>query len=282
MEETNKKQRDFWSGKGGDIWVEKQNAMDVMLEPLGNAALAKLPKNLGRHVIDIGCGCGSTTLSIAEQLNESAKITGVDISEPMLDQAKKVASEKNLSNVDFQVMDIQTELDIEGKYSAAFSRFGVMFFENPVIAFKNINRSLKEEANFSFVCWQSPKLNPWQSLSIQVIKQFVDLPSPPERSPGPFAFADADYLKSIMTDSGFKNINLESHEQQVTMFTGKSLEQASNDYLSINPVVTEMLKEAPESIKENISSSLQNLFKEYSNGNGLHFPSATWLVTARK
>ena len=282
MEETNKKQRDFWSGKGGDVWVEKQNAMDVMLEPLGNAALAKLPKNLGRHVIDIGCGCGSTTLSIAEQLNESAKITGVDISEPMLDQAKKVASEKNLSNVDFQVMDIQTELDIEGKYSAAFSRFGVMFFENPVIAFKNINRSLKEEANFSFVCWQSPKLNPWQSLSIQVIKQFVDLPSPPERSPGPFAFADADYLKSIMTDSGFKNINLESHEQQVTMFTGKSLEQASNDYLSINPVVTEMLKEAPESIKENISSSLQNLFKEYSNGNGLHFPSATWLVTARK
>jgi ubiquinone/menaquinone biosynthesis C-methylase UbiE len=282
MEETNKKQRDFWSGKGGYVWVEKQNAMDVMLEPLGNAALAKLPKNLGRHVIDIGCGCGSTTLSIAEQLNESAKITGVDISEPMLDQAKKVASEKNLSNVDFQVMDIQTELDIEGKYSAAFSRFGVMFFENPVIAFKNINRSLKEEANFSFVCWQSPKLNPWQSLSIQVIKQFVDLPSPPERSPGPFAFADADYLKSIMTDSGFKNINLESHEQQVTMFTGKSLEQASNDYLSINPVVTEMLKEAPESIKENISSSLQNLFKEYSNGNGLHFPSATWLVTARK
>ena len=282
MEETNKKQRDFWSGKGGDIWVEKQNAMDVMLEPLGNAALAKLPKNLGGHVIDIGCGCGSTTLSIAEQLNESAKITGVDISEPMLDQAKKVASEKNLSNVDFQVMDIQTELDIEGKYSAAFSRFGVMFFENPVIAFKNINRSLKEEANFSFVCWQSPKLNPWQSLSIQVIKEFVDLPSPPERSPGPFAFAEADYLKSIMTDSGFKNINLESHEQQVTMFTGKSLEQASNDYLSINPVVTEMLKEAPESIKENISSSLQNLFKEYSNGNGLHFPSATWLVTARK
>ena len=282
MKETNKKQRDFWSGKGGDVWVEKQNAMDVMLEPLGNAALAKLPKNLGRHVIDIGCGCGSTTLSIAEQLNESAKITGVDISEPMLDQAKKVASEKNLSNVDFQVMDIQTELDIEGKYSAAFSRFGVMFFENPVIAFKNINRSLKEEANFSFVCWQSPKLNPWQSLSIQVIKEFVDLPSPPERSPGPFAFAEADYLKSIMTDSGFKNINLESHEQQVTMFTGKSLEQASNDYLSINPVVTEMLKEAPESIKENISSSLQNLFKEYSNGNGLHFPSATWLVTARK
>ena len=282
MEETNKKQRDFWSGKGGDIWVEKQNAMDVMLEPLGNAALAKLPKNLGRHVIDIGCGCGSTTLSIAEQLNESAKITGVDISEPMLDQAKKVASEKNLYNVDFQVMDIQTELDIEGKYSAAFSRFGVMFFENPVIAFKNINRSLKEEANFSFVCWQSPKLNPWQSLSIQVIKEFVDLPSPPERNPGPFAFAEADYLKSIMTDSGFKNINLESHEQQVTMFTGKSLEQASNDYLSINPVVTEMLKEAPESIKENISSSLQNLFKEYSNGNGLHFPSATWLVTARK
>ena len=282
MEETNKKQREFWSGKGGDIWVEKQNAMDVMLEPLGVAALSKLPDDLGDHILDIGCGCGSTTLSIAEQLSENSKITGVDISEPMLDQARKLATERNLLNADFQVMDIQTELKEENIYSAAFSRFGVMFFEAPVPAFKNIYRSLQQEAKFSFVCWQSPQLNPWQSLSIQVIKEFVDLPSPPKRSPGPFAFAEVNYLESIMSDSGFADISIESHKQEVTMFTGKSLEDASNDYLSINPVVTEMLKEAPESTKKDISSSLQELFKTYSDGDGLHFPSATWLVSAKK
>ena len=282
MEETNKKQRDFWSGKGGDVWVEKQNAMDVMLEPLGNAALSKLPENLGEHVLDIGCGCGSTTLSIAEQLPKNSKITGVDISKPMLDQARKLATERNLSNTDFQVIDIQTELDEENTYSAAFSRFGEMFFEAPVAAFKNIHRSLQQEAKFSFVCWQSPQFNPWQKLSIQVIKKFVDLPSPPPRSPGPFAFAEINYLESIMVDSGFKDIAIESHEEQITMFVGKSLEEASNDYLSINPVVTAMLEESSQEVKDDISGALQKLFEEYSDGNGLHFPSATWLVTASK
>ena len=85
-----------------------------------------------------------------------------------------------------------------------------------------------------------------------------------------------------MSDSGFVDISIESREQEVTMFTGKSLEDASNDYLSVNPVVTEMLKEAPESTKKDISSSLQELFKTYSDGDGLHFPSATWLVSAKK
>ena len=282
MEETNKKQREFWSGKGGDVWVEKQNAMDVMLEPLGVAALSKLPEDLGEHILDIGCGCGSTTLSIAGNLSKNSKITGVDISAPMLDQARKLAAEKNLTNADFQVMDIQTELKKENIYSAAYSRFGVMFFEAPVPAFKNIYRSLQQGAKFSFVCWQSPQLNPWQALSIQVIKKFVDLPSPLPRSPGPFAFAEKDYLESIMVDSGFKDIAIESHEQQITMFVGKSLQEASNDYLSINPVVTAMLEESSPEVKDDISSALQELFKEYSDGNGLHFPSATWLVTASK
>tara|TARA_X000000368_G_scaffold418392_1_gene417872 strand:- start:1400 stop:2248 length:849 start_codon:yes stop_codon:yes gene_type:complete len=282
MEETNKKQREFWSGKGGDVWVEKQNAMDVMLEPLGVAALSKLPEDLGEHILDIGCGCGSTTLSIAGHLSKDSKITGVDISEPMLNQARKLAAEKNLLNIDFQVMDIQTELNKENIFSAAYSRFGVMFFEAPVPAFKNIYRSLQQGAKFSFVCWQSPQLNPWQALSIQVIKKFVDLPSPPPRSPGPFAFAEKDYLESIMVDSGFKDIAIESHEQQITMFVGKSLEEASNDYLSINPVVTAMLEESSEEVKGDISGALQILFKDYSDGNGLHFPSATWLVTASK
>ena len=282
MEEINKKQREFWSGKGGDVWVEKQNAMDVMLEPLGVAALSKLPEDLGEHILDIGCGCGSTTLSIAGNLSKNSKITGVDISEPMLDQARKLAAEKNLTNADFQVMDIQTELKKENIYSAAYSRFGVMFFEAPVPAFKNIYRSLQQGAKFSFVCWQSPQLNPWQALSIQVIKKFVDLPSPLPRSPGPFAFAEKDYLESIMVDSGFKDIAIESHEQQITMFVGKSLQEASNDYLSINPVVTAMLEESSPEVKDDISSALQELFKEYSDGNGLHFPSATWLVTASK
>jgi ubiquinone/menaquinone biosynthesis C-methylase UbiE len=282
MNEVNKKQKDFWSGKGGDVWVEKQDAMDNMLEPLGKAALNKLPEELEGNLLDIGCGCGSTALNIANNQSKELKVTGVDISRPMIDQAIKLAKERNVENIDFKVLDVQTELLSENFYSFAFSRFGVMFFEDPIQAFQNINRSLKVDANLAFVCWQSPKLNPWQSLSMQVIKEFVDLPTLPERSPGPFAFEDIDYLRSILVSSNFRDIKIESYEQEVTMFSGKSLEEASRDYLSINPTVTEILKQSSNSAVKEISKSLESLFERYSDGNGLHFESATWIVSAKK
>ena len=282
MEEVNKKQKDFWSGKGGDVWVEKQNAMDAMLKPLGEAAINKLPKKLSGNILDIGCGCGTTTLDIANLQSSDLGLTGLDISQPMIDQANKLAKAKGKGNIDFKVLDVQTELNEENFYSSAFSRFGVMFFEDSIKAFTNINRSLKENSNFAFVCWQSPKLNPWQSLSLQVIKEFVDLPSPPERSPGPFAFADIDYLNSVMVSSNFKEIEIENHRQKITMFRGRSLEEASVDYLSINPTLTEILKQSSDSAIREISKSLEKLFEDYSDGNGLHFESATWIVSAKK
>ena len=282
MEEVNKKQKDFWSGKGGDVWVEKQNAMDAMLKPLGEAAINKLPKKLSGNILDIGCGCGTTTLDIANQQSSDLGLTGLDISQPMIDQANKLAKAQGKGNIDFKVLDVETELNEENFYSSAFSRFGVMFFEDSIKAFTNINRSLKENSNFVFVCWQSPKLNPWQSLSLQVIKEFVDLPSPPERSPGPFAFADIDYLNSVMVSSNFKEIEIENHRQKITMFRGRSLEEASVDYLSINPTLTEILRQSSDSAIREISKSLEKLFEDYSDGNGLHFESATWIVSAKK
>jgi len=109
MSEVNKNQKDFWSGKGGDIWVERQNAMDTMLSPLGEAALNKLNFNKDENVLDIGCGCGHTTLNIAKRIGPSGKVTGLDISEPMLKRAKESAIEMSITNTFFKCVDVQTE-----------------------------------------------------------------------------------------------------------------------------------------------------------------------------
>ena len=183
MSEVNKNQKDFWSGKGGDIWVEHQNAMDTMLSPLGEAALNKLNFNEEENVLDIGCGCGHTTLNIAKRIGPSGNVTGLDISEPMLKRAKESAVEMSITNTFFKCVDVQTEDLGDQIYSAAFSRFGVMFFEDSIAAFKNINKSLISGGYLSFVCWQSPAVNPWQSLFIQEVKKFLDLPSPPPEVP---------------------------------------------------------------------------------------------------
>ena len=280
MEDINSKQKEFWSGSGGDVWVDKQSEMDIMLNPLGTRAINKLDLSGVSKIIDIGCGCGATTLEIAQQL-ESGEIIGVDISEPMLDRATQNASDLSLSNASFQVLDVQVD-DMPSDYEIAFSRFGVMFFEDPYQAFSNINNSLKENGQLCFVCWQNPSLNPWQSLSLQVIKEFLDLPSPPPKSPGPFAFEDKNYIKDILDRSNFKDIEIQDNQEDIVMFSGKSIEEACEDYLTINPVVTEMLKNSKEELKEEILQALVLKFSEFHNGDGLLFPSATWIVTARK
>ena len=282
MSEVNKNQKDFWSGKGGDIWVERQNAMDTMLSPLGEAALNKLNFNEEENVLDIGCGCGHTTLNIAKRIGPSGNVTGLDISEPMLKRAKESAVEMSITNTSFKCVDVQTEDLGDQIYSSAFSRFGVMFFEDSIAAFKNINKSLISGGYLSFVCWQSPAVNPWQSLFIQEVKKFLDLPSPPPRSPGPFAFMESEYVSSILEESKFQDITIEGHEAEVNMFSGRSLSDSVKDYISINPVVTQMLKESSENqIAEIVNSGIE-AFSPYYSEKGLIFPSATWLVTARK
>ena len=281
MEDKNAKQKDFWSGKGGDYWVEKQSEMDIMLNPLGEKALAKLDLKSNSEVLDIGCGCGATTLEIAKRVSEGT-VTGLDISVPMLDKAESEASIQDIVNVDFKVVDVQVDQLASEKYDYVYSRFGVMFFDDPYEAFKNIFSSIKEGGELSFVCWQDPSLNPWQSLSVQVIRGYLDMPSPPPRSPGPFAFHEKDYVKEILEKSGFSNISFDDNQEDITMFSGKSLQEASEDYLAINPVVTEMLKDSTDDLKSEIVESLKEAFSEFHKGDGLVFPSATWVVSASK
>ena len=281
MDEKNIKQKEFWSGAGGDVWVNKQKEMDIMLNPLGQRAIEKLTLSSSEIILDIGCGCGATTLEIAKDIPKG-KITGVDISEPMLDRAREDALKMSLSNADFVVKDVQTDEIDNNHFDIAFSRFGVMFFEDPCDAFKNINKALKKGGQLSFVCWQQASLNPWQSLSIEVIRGFLDLPAPPPKGPGPFAFEDKSYIQDILESSNFQEIEIMGNEEQIIMFSGKSLKEACEDYLTINPIVTEMLKNSANELKEEILEALMTKFSDFHKEEGLVFPSATWIVTAKK
>jgi len=281
MEDKNIKQRQFWSGAGGDLWVNKQREMDIMLNPLGDRVIERLDLKSDAKIIDIGCGCGATTLEIAKKITQG-EILGVDISEPMLDKATETAKEMSLSNISFEVKDVQVDVMPQNYFDIAFSRFGVMFFEDPFEAFKNIHSSLKEDGLLSFVCWQNASLNPWQSLSIQVIKEFLDLPAPAPKSPGPFAFEDKTYLEDILRESGFKGLEILDNQEDIVMFSGKSIREACEDYLTINPVVTEMLKNSKPQLTEEILEALVIKFSNFHKNDGLLFPSATWIVTAKK
>jgi len=279
---ANEQQSEFWSGSGGDYWIANQEQMDAMLQPLGDEALKRLNLADIRHLIDIGCGTGSTTLQIAGQMPDGARVTGADISVPMTDYARQRLQMAGLANADFMTCDLQTHELAPDSFDGAFSRFGVMFFDEPVTGFSNLRAALKSGAPMAFVCWQTPAENLWHSTALQAARDFIDLPPPHDpRAPGPFAFAEADYVTSILADAGFSDIKMEPHRQEVQLFSGQQVRAAAENFARINPIISAFVSEAGEDRVGALIDSLADALAPYHKNDALHFPSATWMVSAR-
>ena len=280
---SNEKQREFWSGKGGDNWVEHQASMDHMLGPLGDRAIDRLDPATGESILDIGCGTGSTTLAIAERVGSTGSVTGADISTPMLALAGQRAKDAEYEHVRFENVDVQSHAFGPERFDAAFSRFGVMFFEQPADAFTNVFNTLGKHGRLAFVCWQSPAKNPWQSMAAEALGSLVELPPPaPERAPGPFAFQEADYVCDILSKAGFAAIELSNHEQTLEMYPGMGLTETVEAYMSINPALRATIAEMPEEKRTRVVDALVDTFRPYHSDRGLVLESAISLVTAGK
>src|SRR5450432_999963 len=142
----------YWNDTAGPTWVAMQDVMDVQLGELGLKAIAALGVRPGERVIDVGCGCGGTTIELARRVGETGRVLGADISAPMLAVAKGRAAAQALNWASFEQADAQTYLFEPA--DAVFSRFGVMFFADPVAAFANLRLALAPAGRLAFVCWR--------------------------------------------------------------------------------------------------------------------------------
>jgi SAM-dependent methyltransferase len=163
-EEINADMLAFWNGKGGDIWVARQEHTDITLAPVTNALLVFAAPRAGERVVDIGCGCGAPTLEFARAVGPSGRVAGLDISGPMLAEGERRASAAGIANVDWRQADPATAaLD---EYDLLISAFGVMFFGDRVAAFTNMRRAAAPDARMALVCWRSLAENPWMEVPI--------------------------------------------------------------------------------------------------------------------
>ena len=158
---SNEAQVEYWNTRGGGTWVKFQDALDRQIEPLGLAAMNTLKPQKGEHILDIGCGCGQTSLDLASRVGDAGSVLGVDISKPMLEVARHRPLPAKDLHVTFALRDAQSDDLGRERFDAVFSRFGVMFFSDPVAAFINIRKSLKPTGRLTFVCWRPLKQNPW-------------------------------------------------------------------------------------------------------------------------
>lgn len=273
----NDEQIEFWNSRAGETWVEAQEQMDLMLAPLSALALDAAAPQPGERAIDVGCGCGDTSLAIA---NRGAAVWGVDISAPMLARAKTRA--EGMKDVAFTETDAATQ-SYTPDHDLVFSRFGVMFFADPVAAFANIKTGLTPSGRLVFVCWQAAAANAWLSIAGRAVQPFLPEADPEAdpvnpRAPGPFAFADATYLETILASAGYANIDIASVTP--TLHVGDDMDDAMRFQSRIGPL-SRVLAELDDAQRKAALDAARAALAEHETAAGIDLISAAWVVSAR-
>ncbi|GAB0114839.1 class I SAM-dependent methyltransferase [Acidisoma sp. C75] len=267
----------FWNEAGGDAWAAMQEQMDRQLAPLGDAMIAALAPRPGEAILDIGCGCGATSLSLAQAVGPAGRVLGADISQPMLDVARRRAAALS-APPSFQLADAQTADFGEARFDALSSRFGVMFFEAPEIAFANLRRTLKPGGRLAFVCWRKPAENPWLTTPLDAARPLLPpLPEPDPLAPGPFAFADPERVRRILSAAGFAEIDIAPHD---TAIGSGSLDETLLLSTRIGPLAR-ALRDHP-SYREQVLGVVRAALAPYVTEAGVLMPAAVWLVRAKR
>jgi SAM-dependent methyltransferase len=274
MNSTNETQAAIWNGPAGHGWVAAQATLDGMFAPF-DVLLANEVRESPRHLLDIGCGTGGTTLAFARRFGKQCWYTGIDISAPMLERACQRAQAESVA-VDFVQGDAQTHAFAAASFDLLISRFGVMFFADPVAAFTNLRRAAMPGARLRAVTFRSPAENPFMLTAERAAQPY--LPALPKRAaaaPGQFAFADATRVRGILEAGGWSGIDLEPVDVVCT-FPETALEL----YLTRLGPVGLVLAQAAEATRLQALAAVRAAFQTYVHGAEVRFTAACWMVRA--
>ena len=279
--EIAEQQRAFWNGEASEPWIRHQEERDASLAPLGRLAMAKLPLGPGRRVLDVGCGCGATAMELAERVGGDGHVLGLDVSEPMLVRAEELRRAAGLSQLAYLAADAAADGIPGGPYDAVFSRFGVMFFADPLAAFRNIRKAMTAEGALAFVCWRPLAENTWVLVARDVVLRHVaPLEPPAPGAPGQFSFADQGRVQGILSDAGFTDIRIEAQDRPFVVTASTDLDTAVEVVLTRGPAVR-LLTGADAATLEKIRADLEPVLRPHITDQGLVLGAAVWVVSAR-
>jgi SAM-dependent methyltransferase len=272
----------FWN----DVLVAKfERFRNILLDGLSyhsTLPLSKLTLQAGAHAVDVGCGWGDTAIELARKIGPAGAVLGLDCCDAFLEKGRRDVAAAGLDNVRFVAADVQT-YRFEREFDFAFSRFGMMFFANPVAAMRNVRSALKPGGTLMFITWRALAENPFVGMPKTVVARF--LPPPPENAqtcgPGPFSMADPDLVRAQLGAAGFVDASFERIDGPVMI--GRDIEQAVEFQLALGPA-GEIVREAgalAEARRDDIIAALRTELARHAREDGVWMDSSSWTIRAR-
>ncbi len=271
--DENAAQRDFWNGPVGQNWVTNQAALDALHAGVAALLMAEAAPASGARVLDIGCGAGATTLAVARAVGETGTVAGIDISEPLLALARERAAAEGVANATFLHADAAHHRFETGGADQVVSRFGLMFFADPVAAFANIATALRPGGSIVFTAWGPAEGNPWfgEPLAAAVERLGAGTPANPD-APGPMAFRDIDRVVGILAAAGLAEP--QGSARAVDLHLTGGLDAAADLALRVG-AATRLLRDKNGSAEDAtaIRAAVRERFARFVTADGIRVPA---------
>ena len=276
----NASQIESWDGPGGQHWVAEAERYDRMTRSFGERIIEAAAPGPGEQVLDIGCGNGAVALAVSALVAPGGSVMGLDVSGPMLAYARRRAEQARIASVSFRQGDAQVYPLPRAGFDAVVSRFGVMFFDDPVAAFANIGRALRPGGRIAFTCWRDLIVNDWLMVPAGAALQYVPMPDLGQPgAPGPFSLADPERVHQVLRDAAFAQIALEEITRPMPM--GSSADDVLA-FMRGTEMAHVLMTGVDSGTAERAWAAVKAALQAHAEPAGITLAGTAWLVTARR
>jgi ubiquinone/menaquinone biosynthesis C-methylase UbiE len=278
---SNAREVQYWNSAHTRAWADEHETIDRLFAGLTQIALDYAAPKPGERVIDIGCGSGTTVLELAGRVGPTGYVLGADVSKPSVEKARERIATAGVHQAEIMLCDVSTHTFPANSFDLVFSRFGVMFFADPVATFAKIRKAMKSDGRLALAVFRTPQENKWATAALAAVRHLLPPITPlgPEE-PGQFSWADPARVHRILEGAGFKEVSLTPHEPAMPLAGPGGAAEAASFMFRVGPVLR-ATKDASEEQRQAVRSALETFFRSQDGPHGIVLQGAIWIVRAQ-
>jgi SAM-dependent methyltransferase len=278
---SNAAQIEFWNSSATRAWADQYERMDRAVAALTEELLDLAALQPGERVLDIGCGAGTTVLELARRVGSDGHVLGADVSEPSVARTRERIAAAGLGHAEVIVADVSVHPFAPNSFELAFSRFGIMFFSDPVAAFANVRRAMKAGGRLALAVFRAAGEKLWPNAPLEAVRHLLPpIPAPGPEEPGPFSWADSARVHRILEGAGFSEVSLTPLDPVIQLAGPTGEAEAADFVMEMGPLVR-VLSSLPTSQRQKVHQAFVVYFKGHTTSQGVVLPAANWVIRAR-